>query len=230
MYKIRINKEVIRNHFHYDKWKYFLGIVLTIVSWSLLSSITKPETPPDRKVDIYLVGGSMLEEQASEYSDTVLADFPDLWEINLFNIPIEGEMEYAGRQKLMVMTGTQTGDIYTFPKEDFEVMAEIGAFLPLDEYTDLTKHFTKEQLGEYTKATEDDPTPRIYGLPVSDVEPMNKSFFQTENEVMCVMAYSKNSEKAIEVMQWILDHKEQAKYEQRKQELQKQTEQQKKKE
>jgi ABC-type glycerol-3-phosphate transport system substrate-binding protein len=226
LYKVRINKEVIRNHFHYDKWKYFLGVALTIFSWSLLAAITEPETPPEKKVDIYLVGGYILEDAAAEYSSTVLADFPELLEVNIYNIAIEGEMGYAGRQKLMVMTGSQSGDIYVFPKEDFEVMAELGAFVPLDEYTDLTKHFTKEQLEEYTKTTEEDPTPRVYGLPISDVEPINNSFFQTENAVMSVMAYSKNSEKALEVMQWIIEHREQAKYDQRKHELQEQVKQQ----
>jgi maltose-binding protein MalE len=128
-------------------------------------------------------------------------------------------MEYAGRQKLMVMLGSQSGDIYSFPKDEFESMAKTGAFLPLDDYTDLLKHFTKEQLEEYTYTTEYDQTPRIYGVPVSDVESIGNTFFKTENSVMGVMAYSKNSEKAVEVLEWIEKHKTEEQYQQRKQEL-----------
>jgi len=219
MYRVRIDKGVLKNHFHYDKWKYVLGIVLTIFSWSMLATVTKPQTPPEKKVDIYLIGGYMVEDAAAEYGNTVLMDFPDLLEVNIYNIGVEGEMEYAGRQKLMVMLGSQSGDIYSFPKDEFESMAKTGAFLPLDDYTDLLKHFTKEQLEEYTYTTEYDQTPRIYGVPVSDVESIGNTFFKTENSVMGVMAYSKNSEKAVEVLEWIEKHKTEEQYQQRKQEL-----------
>ena len=99
----------------------------------MLATVTKPQTPPEKKVDIYLVGGYMIEESAAEYADTVRMDFPDLLEVNIFNIGVEGEMEYAGRQKLMVMLGSQSGDIYSFPRDEFESMAKTGAFLPLDD-------------------------------------------------------------------------------------------------
>jgi maltose-binding protein MalE len=226
LYKIQISRDKIRNHFHYDKWKYVLGILLAVFSWSMLVTITAPRTPADKKVDIYLVGGFMLEEQAAEYADTILADFPELLEVNIYNIELDGEMEYAGRQKLMVMLGSQSGDIYSFTKDEFENMVKTGAIMPLDDYPELLSYFTEEQLKEGTFTTEEDPTPRIYGIPISEVEPFNKKFFITENTFMGVMAYSQNKEKAIEVMKWIMEHKEEAKYEQRKQELEKLQEQQ----
>ncbi len=129
------------------------------------------------------------------------------------------QLEYMGRQKLMVMTGSQTGDIYAFSKDEFDTMANIGAFIPLDDYPEITGHFTQEQLEEYTYTTELDPTPKIYGVPISDVDPIGKSFFNTQDAVMGVMAYSENIEKSLEVMQWIIEHKDQDKYQQRRQEL-----------
>jgi len=185
----------------------------------MLVTITAPRTPADKKVDIYLVGGFMIEEKAAEYDDTVLADFPELLEVNIFNITIEGELEVAGRQKLMVMTGSQSGDIYSFTKDEFKTMVNIGAFMPLDDCKELLSHFTEEQLKECTFTTESDPTPRIYGVPISDVEPIGKSFFSTENAYMGIMSYSQNSEKAVEVLQWIIEHKNEEKYQQRRQEL-----------
>ncbi len=82
MYRVKISKETIKNHFHYDKWKYIVGIFLSIFTWSLLATVTAPQTPPDKKVDLYLVGGFMMEEPAAEYAETMLVDFPELWEIN----------------------------------------------------------------------------------------------------------------------------------------------------
>ena len=74
LYQNQITKEKIKNHFHYDKWKYILGIVLAVFSWSMIATVTAPRTPADKKVDIYLVGGFVLDEQAEEYADTILAD------------------------------------------------------------------------------------------------------------------------------------------------------------
>jgi len=216
MYRVEVSKETIRNHFHYDKWKYVLGIFLSIFTWSLLATVTAPQTPPEKKVDLYLVGGFMIEEPAAEYAETMLVDFPELWEINFYNIMIEGEMEYMGRQKLMIMTGSQTGDIYIFKKDEFDTMASLGAFIPLDDYPEITRHFTKEQLEEFTYTTDLDPEPRIYGVPVSDVDPIGKSFFNTEDAVIGVMAYSQNMEKSIEVMQWIIEHSDQEAYQQKR--------------
>jgi hypothetical protein len=219
LYKIQVNREQIRNHFHYDKWKYVLGIVLVVFSWSMLANITAPRTPADKKVDIYLVGGFMLEEQAAEYADTVLADFPELMEVNIFNIGLEGDLEYAGRQKLMVMVGSQSGDIYSFTRDEFEGMAKLGAFLPLDDYPELLSYFTEEQLEKCTFTTEEDPTARIYGIPINDVDAIGKNFFVTEDSMMGVMAYSQNIEKSLEVLKWIIENKDTAQYEQKRQAL-----------
>ena len=218
LYQAAMNKGKIRNHFQYDKWKY-LGIILAVFSWSMLSTMTAPRTPADKKVDIFLVGGYMMLDESTEYSNTLLAEFPELMEVNFSNITLGDEMEYASRQKLLVMVGSQTGDIYFFTEGEFAVMAEMGLFLPLDEYPELLSHFTEEELETSIFTTEEDPTPRIYGLPVSKVEAIGKSFYDTEKSFMGITAYSQNSEKALEVMQWIIEHGETEKYEQRKLEL-----------
>jgi hypothetical protein len=221
LYRVQLSKEKIKNHFHYDKWKYLLGIVLAVFSWSILATVTAPRTPADKKVDIYLVGGFVLDEPAGEYADTILADFPDLLEVNIYHISLEGDLEYAGRHKLRVTVGSQSGDIFSYTKDEFESMAQMNAFMPLDDYPDLLRHFTEAQLEECTFTTEEDATPRIYGVPILDVEPMKNQFFSTENAIMGVASYSQNSEKAIEVLQWIIEHKDQEQYERKRQELQK---------
>jgi len=207
VYRVKVDRDSIKNHFHYYKWKYIIGILVTVFSWNLLTTITAPKTPADKKIDIFLVGGYMLQEQADEYAKAIKADFPELLEVNITNIEIEGDMGYAGWQKLMVMTGSQTGDIYSFPEETFKSMAELGNFMPLDDYKELLSHFSEEQLKNYTFTTEYIPEPKIYGVPISDVESIGKSFFITENAVMGVTSYSQNSEKAVEVLKWIIEHK-----------------------
>lgn len=226
LYQSKLNKGKIKNHFQYDKWKYILGIALVIFSWSMLSTVTAPRTPADKKVDFFLVGGYMMTDESTEYANTILDEFPELLEVNFFNITLGDEMEYASRQRLMVMVGSQTGDIFSFTEDEFEMMANSGIFIPLDDYPELLSHFTEEELEAGTFITEDDPTPRIYGVPVSGVNPMSSSFYNTDNSLMGITAYSQNSEKAVEVLQWIIEHSEMEVYEERKLELQQEKEQQ----
>ncbi len=211
MYQVVVNKETLQNHLHYDWWKYVVGIVVTIMMWNLVFTMSRPQTPRDKKVDIFLVGDFLLEEKAESVSQRMLEDFPDLLEINFLNIPLgDPELEVMGRQKLMVMIGAQEGDIFVFSKEEFEAYAKQGAFMPLDEYIDdeITKYVSEEELEEYKLSVEDeyaeDKQPHIYGIPLKGVTLLNDTGYDVEDKVVSIIAYSKNREKAIEVMKWIV--------------------------
>jgi maltose-binding protein MalE len=212
MYQVVVNRETLQNHLHYDWWKYVVGIVVTVMLWNLVSTMTRPQTPPDKKVDIFLVGDYLLEENAEPISQRMLEDFPELLEINFMNIPLGGdpELEIMGRQKLMVVIGAQEGDIFVFSKQEYETFAKQGAFMPLDEYIDdeITKYIPAEELEKYKLSVEyeyaQDKQPHIYGIPLKGVTIFNDTGYNVEDKVLSIMAYSKNKEKAIEVMKWIV--------------------------
>lgn len=213
MYKIRVDKAAIQNHLHYDWWKYLIGIAATIFIWTMVTAITRPQTPPEKKVDIFLVGGFAFDEALNALSARMLEDFPELLEINFTNIVLEGDpqLELAGRQKLMVMLGSQTGDIFVFSSEEFEMLARQGAFLPLDVLMDdiIEATIAYEEIDEHRIAIEDEDgqpgEPRIYGLPLKNTAIFEDTFFDVENKVIAVMAYSRNKKNAIEVTRWIFE-------------------------
>ncbi|MGI5852351.1 MAG: hypothetical protein ACOX77_09650, partial [Caldicoprobacterales bacterium] len=89
MYRVKLNKERIRNHIQYDWWKYIVCIIATIAVWNIIATVTKPQTPPDKKIEIFLVGDYVLEESATNISENILEDFPDLWEVNINNIALD---------------------------------------------------------------------------------------------------------------------------------------------
>jgi hypothetical protein len=102
VYQVQVNKNTLQNHIHYDWWKYLVGVIATIFIWSMVTTMTRPQTPPEKKVDIFLVGDYVIDESLISISDEILKDFPDLLEINFNTIPLTGEMEYVGRQKLQI--------------------------------------------------------------------------------------------------------------------------------
>lgn len=206
MYRIQINKATLRNHIHYDWWKYVTGILATMFIWSMVTTMTRPQTPPEKKLDIYMVGDYMLLDTAEPIENKILEDFPELLEVNIFNISLQGEMEYMGRQQLMVMLGSQSGDIFVFDEQEFKMIAEQGAFVPLDEYVEELKGFvSEEKLEKYKFKDLEEEEYHYYGVPMEGITLFKETGYDVSDKVMGVMAYSKNQEKAIEAVKWFLE-------------------------
>lgn len=208
MYKVQVNKERLRNHMQYDWWKYIVGIMITMFLWSMITTITAPKTPPEQLIEIFLVGDYTLDEAIEPIKDDILNEFTNLLEVNILNIPIgvDPQMDYVGRQKLMVMVGSQSGDIYAFEKEEFKQMAEQGAFMPLDEYVDDFKGILGDvDLEEYKMTDPDEGVAHYYGIPLADSEIFKDTGYDVSDKVIGVMAYSGNQLNAIDVVKWILN-------------------------
>lgn len=204
MYKIKLNKTVLKNHIQYDCWKYLAGILITALMWSMIVSATAPRTPAEKKVDIYLVGGFMFDEGAQELEERILDDFPDLLEVNLYSIMLSGEWDYVGRQKFATMLYSHMGDIFILSTEEFESLAKEGVLLPLDDQDQLKSYLDEELLAKGTTDTHEDSTKRLYGIPLYESD-LFKNTFDTSDAVMGVMVYSGNIPYALEVAEWILE-------------------------
>jgi hypothetical protein len=208
MYYVELNRERFRNHLQYDWWKYLVGILATLFLWNMITTMTRPRTPADKKIEIFLVGEYILDDSSESIADNILEDFPNLLEVNINNIPIGGDpqMDYVGRQKLMVMLGSQTGDIYAFEKGEFEQFAKQGAFLPLDDFIEQNKHLLDAEYLEKHEPVlaEEEIEPHYYGIPIEHLELFKDTGYDVSDKVIGIMAYSKNQPGAYEVLKWIL--------------------------
>ncbi len=212
MYHVEINQERFRNHIQYDWWKYIAGILATVFLWSLMTAITRPRTPDDKKLDIFLVGDYVLDEPIETISNNILQDFPNLLEVNIDSIPIGGDsgMDYAGRQKLMVMMGSQTGDIYVFDKVEFEKFAIQGAFLPLDDFIEQNKDLIDldnlEKHKREIREGEEESEAHYYGVPMDAVKIFDNTGYNSADKVLGITAFSRNQSSAFDVLKWILNN------------------------
>lgn len=208
MYKVSINKDSLKNHFQYDWWKYIVAVLVTIFLWSFITTVTEPRTPADQMIEMFLVGGYALDESLMEIEEAMLEDFPNLLEVNIDNIAIgeDEEMDFYGRQKLMVMLGSQTGDLYVFEKEEFKSVAEQGAFFSLelyiDEYEDLIDLDELEEFKSYN--FDDEIEYAIFGLPLKGLTLFERTGFDVEDKYIGVMVFSDNIEGAFDALTWIL--------------------------
>jgi len=131
---MKIDREKILDHFYYEWWKYLIAIFAIFFIWSITSNYLYQRSIAGKKLEIYLVGPYLSDQSVDSIKSRMLKDFPELKEIVLSDIPMQGPQDVASWQKVMTYIGAQTGDIYVFDKDIFEQFASRGAFLPLDDY------------------------------------------------------------------------------------------------
>ena len=56
-----ITKKRIETHFHYAWWIYALVLVIGIFGWNLMHTVTRYQSPPELKVELYF-GGYQLDD------------------------------------------------------------------------------------------------------------------------------------------------------------------------
>ena len=206
MYRVKLTKDTIHDHFLYNKWWYFLGAVITLIVWFIIVRAATPGIPADKKLDIFFVGGSMNISESYKLGEAIKEDVPDLLEVNFDNIQLEKDenMNYINTQKLITKVMSETGDIFIFIEEDFQNWAQDGFFLALDdEVEDIKRYFTEEELSKVRLASETDNTERLYGIPLDRISTLD-SVYDVEGSIMGIPHYSKNKDKAIAVLRWII--------------------------
>lgn len=207
MYKVNITKESLINHLRYDWWRYVLGIVVTVLLWNL-GTLTFFRTPKDKKIEIFLVGEYMVDGAIKPIEKKMLKDFPELLEVNLYNIRLERSPGFyiSGRERVMLNLASKTGDIYLFSIDEYKEFAEAGFFISLDEYIDeeLQEILSAKALEKIKARAKNEESPHIYGIPMEQVTLFEGTGFNVRNKVLGIMVFTENKERALEVMKWIL--------------------------
>lgn len=164
-----------------------------------------------QKLDIINIPMLPLEEQKKRmqgYNLEPQEDKENSEDGNQNQIAIDPQLDLAGQQKLMVMIGSQSGDIYMFESDRYKLYAEQGAFMALDEYEEYIKELIGDEyadkLEELKVKSEDDDEPHLYGIPADSIKVFEDTGYNTEDKVLCIMAYSKKPEKAWNVAKWLL--------------------------
>lgn len=234
MYDIELNKTVVQNHIRYDWWKYALLILSTIIIWNGVTNYKiNKAIPEDERMEIFLVGDYMHNDTTEKTSTKIMESMEGLQKLDFINIPmntleqqekqvqglnptdkdnkdplaLDPQMDMAGQQKLMVMIGSQSGDIFMFEKDRYKLYAEQGAFMDMEEYAKEIDDIVtdKDVLEDLKLKAQEDSEPHLYALPADSIKAFEGTGYDVEDKVICIMAYSKKPEKAWAVAKWLLE-------------------------
>lgn len=213
MYNVKLNKERLKHHMQYEWRLYLLYAIGAVLCWSVLTSVFAYRVPDEEKIEIYLVGEYVFEERLDNLEQSLRLEFPDIEEIEIYQISFTGtdDNDMYAQQKLMVMLGSQTGDIYFFHKEDFRALIKQGLFYPLDDLLGMeADDYILEEEYDYTKGIAidlDETEEKLYGMTMYDSVMFENTGYITEEKIMGVTGYCKNPDDAIRVLKWIKDNR-----------------------
>lgn len=188
---------------------YLAGFVVCILLTNLLYTSTRPVTPSDQAVLVYLTDSytnpeplSGLAEDALAYGQTVDETLQEVaFESLSFNDP---EQDYTSSMLLVARLSTGDGDVFLASPLAADYLCRSEAFLPLEEYLDAG---WMEDLGleplEYTSAESGET--HVAGLKLDSVTALRDlGAFNNEGACLIIAANGTNIDTSMAVAEHIL--------------------------
>ncbi|MDR2657252.1 MAG: hypothetical protein LBB86_05450 [Oscillospiraceae bacterium] len=207
-----INRKRVRDHFAYSFWKYALLVILGVLGWNLIYSITEYRPPKDKKVDVYLVTTALEADSTERLASLAAPEFPDMESISFLNVALGATDDYYANIQLTTYIGAQEGDVYLMPWDRFQTFAESGLFVSLDEWlADGSIDTRGIDPGKGRMAIVDDDgenrvvgEAHIYGLPAETLYGMIDQGVDNRGLWIGVTAYSGNLPNAAKMVDWMI--------------------------
>ena len=128
--KTPVTPEKMKDHLHYNWWKYVLLVVLTLSAWSIFFEVTAHRAPEDKRLAV-LVYGLGESQEAQLWLDSVRErDFPDQEE---FVVEYLTPDETYGSMVLSTRIFAGDGDLLILPREVAQSYMAEGFYQPLEE-------------------------------------------------------------------------------------------------
>lgn len=126
-----VNKNTLKHHWDYYKWKYLILVVIIVAGWSLIYTMTRPQAPDSSRINVYIQSDTTSDRLMHDFLDPLWKEYvPQEEELNLMTILANDE--YTALQQLFTVVYSKEGDIYLLTNQYFRQYASQGAFAPLE--------------------------------------------------------------------------------------------------
>ena len=197
--KTPITKQTIREHWNYSWWKYALLVILALVGWNLVFTMTAYHPPEEKKVAMYVLGVGDEGKLDSYMEQVRLTAMDDMEEMN--SVFMTYDETYTTMQ-IMVYLAAGEGDLYTLNKEMFQSYASQGAFLPLEEIPGLMDMLTEAgvKLDKGLRTNSENGEKHLYGIPLADFPGLSDFLYTYEESYLSIAALNGNDENCVKFL------------------------------
>ena len=201
--KTPLTKERLLSHFQYDWWKYLLAVGLCFLGWNLFFTVTAPQVPEDKRIDL-MAYGLGDQEAADAWLEELRAErYP---EQERFSAAFITPDEQYGQMVLSTRVFAGEGDLYILPRTVFQTYASEGLFVPLEDLDGLADAFASRGISVERgwRRLSESGERHLYGVPVSALAPMRGWFLAADDLYLSLRIRTGNDETALQVLQDII--------------------------
>lgn len=198
-----ITRRKIRNHFHYNFWKYLLLIALAMFGWNLVYTTSRYRSPENLKVEFYAEGPLASSDTAQALADRIHAQaMPEMEEVTATVVRFD---DAYGDMQLVVWISSGQGDVYLLSKARFESMAQNGTMLDLAPYVESgVLHPDGIDLSGGSVRASDTGRTELYGIPADSLTGLAEYGLSGEGQVLCVLLNNGNDPYALKFLDYLL--------------------------
>ncbi len=201
-----ITKKRIETHFHYAWWLYVLVAAVALLGWNLIGTVTRYQSPPEKKVEWYY-GGYMYDN--GDVAEALMAQlqkdvFPDMEELTFRPIVMD---DAYGAMQLSTWAFAGEGDLYTLDQINFTNMSRNGTMLNLQPWVDsgVLNVDGMDLTGCY--ATIPDLNEEwLCGIPMKELPGLLGYNLAGDGHMMSILINGGNDENAVKLLAWLIDN------------------------
>jgi hypothetical protein len=218
MIDTKITTQRFKDHFYYSKWLYVVFILVGIVTFSMVFTITQPKIPGEYKIDISVFAASLDDNAAGGWEQDLLALLPeDQQEVNIYALGFGASSEetlggYSPYEIIAARMAAREDDMYIMPKETYLNLASQGAFYEMDDVIANYEYPEEMDLEEYkVQYSEDenaDAPAHYYGLPVDNALGLVDIGVDPREHVIAILIYTENYDNAMTAVDFIMNKTE----------------------
>lgn len=196
--KTPVNGKTLRRHLTYSWWKYALVIIIGALAVNLLYTVTAYRSPAEKKIDVYIYGYGDEKGINAYMNEIRLTKMSDMEEMNALLLTMD---ESYGAMQLSTYIAAAEGDVYILPRDEFVSFAVNGAWIPLEDYPEITTHFTERDISLQSgwRRESESGESHLYGIPVSKLPGLSK-YLYVENGYICVLVTNGNDENVVKFL------------------------------
>lgn len=204
----RITKKWLKNHFHYNWWKYLAIAAISVMGIDMLFTSTAYRPPEEKKLELYICSGyaDSIAMQDALWPQ-VQARYPEQEELTVMNIDLSSGDMYANMQ-FTTYSAAQQGDVLLLPQAEVYKLAAEGADVAFLELTPFVESGVIDTKGIDLSAgmmLSESGENGLYAIPADSLHGLSEFYCLPEDAMLCVTSYSGNDEHAAGLLNMLIE-------------------------
>lgn len=202
--KTPVTKDRLRQHWNYSWWKYVLLVMLAVIGWNLIYTMTAYRPPAEKKVDLYISGTTGDQTLLNGYLENVRAT--EMADMEQMTSVVLAADDYYGSIQLSTYIAAGEGDVYLMDASTFQQYAANGGMLALEDNEALLAAAEAAGISvDKGWRTETETGERhLYGIPASSLTGFHEYGVIVQDTYLCVLVNCGNNDNAVKLVSILL--------------------------